>query len=91
MLFVRAGGANDHKLLHNDGRLPRTANNPLDHFEVFAATWAEHYISFDLKQTDWDKNVAANRQKGYVPDHAGTAVRGLRGDDQAFRRRPHRR
>jgi hypothetical protein len=77
--FVRAGGLNDHRLLHNDGsasdiridRLPHrpvvcdqpAKNAPLDNFEVFTQTWAEHYISFDLKQTDWDKVVADNRQQ----------------------------
>jgi hypothetical protein len=77
LFFVRAGGANDHKRLHFDGgvsdlridRLPRlpaacespTANTPIDNFEVFTRTWAEHYISFDLKHTDWDKIVRDNR------------------------------
>jgi len=77
--FVRTGGTGDHKLLHFDGsasdvridRLPQlpvvcdrpAANTPLDNFEVFTRTWAENYISFDLKQTDWDKVVAANRAK----------------------------
>ena len=77
ILFVRAGGAGDHKLLHFDGsvsdvridRLPEmpavcdlpAANTPLGNFEVFSRTWAENYISFDLKQTDWDKVVAANQ------------------------------
>jgi hypothetical protein len=79
IFFVRTSASNDHKLLHNDGsasdmridRLPRmpavcdqpTANNPLANFEVFTRTWAEHYISFDLKHTDWGKVVADNRPK----------------------------
>ena len=79
VLFVRAGGAGDRKLLHFDGsasdvridRLPQmpavcdlpVANTPLGNFEVFTRTWAENYISFDLKQTDWDKVVAANQAK----------------------------
>lgn len=77
--FLRAGGDRDHKLLHSEGsasdmridRLPElpavcqhpTPNTPPDVFEVFARTWAEHYISFDLKKADWDKIVAANRPK----------------------------
>ena len=78
-MFVRAGGSADHKLLHSEGsasderidRLPRlpavcdhpTENTPAGNFEVFAQTWAEHYISFDLKKTDWGKVVEANRSK----------------------------
>jgi peptidase S41-like protein/tricorn protease-like protein len=78
-MFVRAGGSADHKLLHNEGsasderidRIPRppavcehpTENTPAGNFEVFAQVWAEHYISFDLKKTDWAKVVEANRSK----------------------------
>ncbi|HMJ85609.1 MAG TPA: hypothetical protein VK504_20645 [Vicinamibacterales bacterium] len=77
--FVRAGGSADHKLLHSEGsasderidRIPRlpavcdhpTENTPNGNFEVFAQTWAEHYISFDLKKTDWGSVVEANRSK----------------------------
>src|SRR5262245_19955246 len=77
--FVRSGGSDAHKVLHFDGaasdvridRLPRlpaicerpTADTPPDNFEVFARTWAEHYISFDLKHADWDQIVAANRAR----------------------------
>lgn len=77
--FIRTGGSRDHKLLHSEGsasdvrvdRLQRfpavcghpTPNTPADNFEVFARTWAEHYISFDLKKTDWAKVVQANRSK----------------------------
>jgi hypothetical protein len=79
VFFVRAGGSADHKVAHNEGsasdvridRLPRlpavcespTPDTPMGNFEVFARTWAEHYISFDLKKTDWGKVVAANRSK----------------------------
>jgi hypothetical protein len=35
----------------------------LGNFEVFSRTWAEHYISFDLKNTDWDDVVRTNRPK----------------------------
>ena len=77
--FVRTGGTNDHKLLHQDdsvtdiridrvARMPAvcdqpTANTPLSNFEVFTRTWAENYISFDLRQADWDKVVAGYRPK----------------------------
>ena len=77
VFFIRAGGSSGHKLLHSEGsasdvridRLPRlpavcddpTPDTPTDNFEVFARTWAEHYISFDLKNTDWAKVVEANR------------------------------
>jgi hypothetical protein len=78
-VFVRAAGSADHKLLHSEGsasderidRIPRlpavcdhpTENTPAGNFEVFAQTWAEHYISFDLKKTDWGKVVEANRSR----------------------------
>ncbi len=79
IFFVRTGVPEDHKLLHYEGSVsdiridrlsrmplvcePLTANTPLGNFEVFTRTWAENYISFDLKHTDWDKVVAANRPK----------------------------
>jgi C-terminal processing protease CtpA/Prc len=77
--LVRTGGTADHKVLHVEGsasdlridRLPQlpavcarlTPNTPPDNFEVFARTFAEHYIAFDLKKTDWAKVVEANRSK----------------------------
>jgi hypothetical protein len=77
--LVRPGGANDHKVLHFDGsasdmridrlsRMPAvcdhlTPDSPPHNYEVFARTWAEQYISFDLKHVNWDKVVAANRPK----------------------------
>jgi len=77
--FLRPGGSNDHRVLHFDGtasdmridrqsRMPAvcdhpTPNTPPDNFEVFAKTFAEHYISFDLKGVDWNKVVAENRPK----------------------------
>ena len=78
-IFVRAGGSADHRLLHSAGsasdqridRLPLlpaacahpTENTPAGNFEVFAQTWAEHYISFDLKKTDWGAVVEGSRSK----------------------------
>ncbi len=79
VFFIRAGGEKDHKLLHNEGsasdvrldRVPRvpamcdlpTPNTPAGNFEVFAKTWAEQYISFDLRHVDWDKVVTENRPR----------------------------
>lgn len=79
VFFVRPGGTADRKVAHREGsasdvrldRLPRlpaicdhpTPDTPMDNFEVFARTWAEHYISFDLKKTDWGKVVQENRRK----------------------------
>jgi hypothetical protein len=77
--FVRTGDAGDHKLLHQEesitdiridrlAKLPEvcnqpTANTPLSNFEVFTRTWAENYISCDLRHTDWDRVVAEYRPK----------------------------
>ncbi len=79
VLFIREGGDEDHKRVHSDGsasdvRIDRVRrrpsvcnrpveNTPLGNFDVFSRTWAEHYISFDLKNTDWDEVVGANRSK----------------------------
>ena len=79
VLFIRSGDSDAHKSLHHEGaasdiridRLaerPKTcdrppADTPGSNFEVFARTWAENYISFELKGTDWDKVVAENRPK----------------------------
>jgi len=77
--FVRSGGRGDHWLLHNEGsasnirivRVPQLpascshppANTPAGNFEVFTRTWAENYISFDLKHVDWERIVANNRSR----------------------------
>jgi hypothetical protein len=77
--FIRSGGSHNHKILHRQGaasdvrieRIPRvpavcarpTPDTPPNDFEVFARTWAEQYISFDLKHVDWNKIVGANRLK----------------------------
>ncbi|WP_321471588.1 S41 family peptidase [uncultured Paludibaculum sp.] len=42
---------------------PPTANTPLGNFDVFARTFAEHYISFDLRKVDWERAVAAQRTR----------------------------
>jgi len=42
---------------------PPTPDTPEGNFEVFAQTWAEHYISLDAKGTDWGAVVATARAK----------------------------
>jgi hypothetical protein len=42
---------------------PPTPDTPPGNFEVFAQTWAEHYISFEAKRTDWAAVVATARAK----------------------------
>jgi hypothetical protein len=77
--FVRAGDRGDHRRLHAVGsasdmridRLPEmpaicdrpTGNTPMDNFEVFTRTWAENYISFDLKHVNWEQATAENRSR----------------------------
>jgi hypothetical protein len=79
VFFVRTGGTNDRKLLHQEETVPDilirrvtalppvcrqpTADTALGNFEVFAQTWAEHYISFERRGTDWKRVVAHARQK----------------------------
>ena len=73
------GNSDDERRLHRNGAasdivLRRTAarpsvcdrstpDTPKTNFEVFAATWGEHYGFFDLKRADWKAIVAANREK----------------------------
>ncbi|MGA2591482.1 MAG: S41 family peptidase [Bryobacteraceae bacterium] len=70
LFTIRDGDSADYKLLHPIGsageiRLDRistlpsvckqlTANTPAANFEVFARSFAEHYISLDLKHVNWD-------------------------------------
>ncbi|MDX2060679.1 MAG: S41 family peptidase [Gemmatimonadales bacterium] len=42
---------------------PPTANTPEKNFEVFAQTWAEHYILFTEKGADWPAIVEEARAK----------------------------
>ena len=61
------GAASDMVARRLDGRLPicdkPTPNTPVSNFDVFAATWSEHYPFFADKKTDWAAVVAANRPK----------------------------
>ncbi len=52
-----------------------TENTPMANFEVFSRTWAENYISFDLKKADWDAVVRANRPKITPATTAGCRTR----------------
>lgn len=77
--FVRAGATGDHRRLHAEGsvsdmridRLPEmpaicnrpTGNTPLNNFEVFTRTWAENYISFELKHENWEQTIAGRRSR----------------------------
>lgn len=79
VLAVMGGPDSGQKQLKSDGaasymvirRLPAapdvcarpTPNTPEGNFEVFATTWAEHYILFDQKGADWPAVVAAARTK----------------------------
>ncbi len=46
---------------------PPTANTPLGNFDVFARTFAEQFISFDLRNVDWSRVVA--QQRGRITPH----------------------
>ena len=101
LFFVRPGGSNEHKVLHLDGsasdmridrmsRMPvgcdhLTPDTPRDNFEVFARTWAEQYISFDLKHVDWQKVVAANRPR-ITAETSPAELFDILGDDPAVGR-----
>ena len=77
--FVRAGDTGDHRRLHSEGsasdmridRFPSmppvcyslTGDTPQNNFEVFTRTWAENYISFDLKHANWEQSVAQSRTR----------------------------
>lgn len=79
VFHITANGEDDHKrIVHPRGltsiaieRLPAlpqmcappTPDTPLGNFEVFARTFAENYISFDLRRIDWDQVVAQQRAK----------------------------
>jgi hypothetical protein len=43
--------------------LTPTPDTPLDNFEVFTRTFAEHYIGFDLRHIEWEQRVAAQRRQ----------------------------
>jgi hypothetical protein len=78
-MVVLPGGSSQEVRLHLNGTasdmvLRRVAARPaicerpmtdtaLTNFDVFAATWAEHYGFFDLKGADWKAIVAAHRSR----------------------------
>jgi hypothetical protein len=77
VFYIAPEGDADHKrVLHPTGlttialeRLPAlpqicappTPNTPTGNFDVFAQTFAEQYISFDLRHVDWERVVAEQR------------------------------
>ncbi len=96
VLAVTAGPDSSQKQLKSDGaasymvirRLPAapevcsrpTPNTPAGNFEVFATTWAEHYILFDQKSADWPAVVAAARAKvtpATTPEQLFDIMRGM--------------
>ena len=65
--FHRDGTASD-MVIHRIAARPATCdqptpNTPEGNFEVFAQTWAEHYILFDEKGANWPAVVAKARAK----------------------------
>jgi len=75
--FIRGQEGADHAVLHLQDSVPDiqldrltripavcnepTENTPMGNFNVFAQTWAENYIGFDLRHADWNKIIAENR------------------------------
>jgi len=79
LLLVKATPDSNKKRLHSDGAASDivihpiaarpatcdepTPNTPEGNLEVFAQTWAEHYILFDEKGADWPAVVAQARAR----------------------------
>jgi hypothetical protein len=77
--LIKSGRGPNEKRLHGEGAasdividriaaLPERCGapapkSPTDVFDVFANTWAEHYILFDEKHVDWSRVVAAARPR----------------------------
>jgi peptidase S41-like protein len=77
VFLVKATPDSNQKRLHSEGSAsdmvirqtaglpatcePPTPNTPEANLEVFAQTWAEHYILFDQKSADWPAVVATAR------------------------------
>ena len=92
VFLVKAGPDAAVKRLHNDGAAsdmvirriaslppvcsPPTPDTPAGNFEVFAETWAEHYILFDQKKADWPA-VVANARAKVSPDTKPAALFGM--------------
>ena len=65
---IHGEGSASDMVFHRLNALPAichepTPDTPSGNFEVFAQTWAEHYILFDEKGADWPAIVAAARAK----------------------------
>jgi Peptidase family S41 len=79
LLYVAPGIDDQHKSLRRPGGLisitltrlsalplvcmPPTANTSLGNFDVFAQTFSENYIAFDLRHIDWPRTVGEQRSK----------------------------
>ncbi len=79
LFYIVSGGGEEHKRLEHPGGLtsvtltrisalpdvcrPPTLNTPLGNFDVFARTFAENYIAFDLRHVNWDQIAAQQRAK----------------------------
>ena len=50
---------------------PPTGDTPSNNLEVFVQTFAEQYISFDLRHVDWDRVIV--EQRGKVTDRTTPA------------------
>ncbi len=65
---LKSDGAASYMTIRRIARRPAvcdqpTPDTPAGNFEVFAQTWAEHYILFDQKGADWQAIVAAARTR----------------------------
>jgi hypothetical protein len=68
---VHRNGAASDIVIHRIGSAPSQcasaiADTPLNNFDVFARTWAEHYGFFDLRKADWRAITA--RYRAHVTD-----------------------
>ncbi len=77
--FITGAEASDHAVLHLQDSVPDihidritkipavcnqpTENTPIGNFDVFTHTWAENYISFELRHADWNKILAEHRSE----------------------------
>jgi hypothetical protein len=82
---LKSEGAASHIVLLRATDLPAhcakpTPNTPQGNFDVFATTWAEHYILFDEKGVNWSRVVADARRRvntNTTPDQLFEIFRGM--------------
>jgi hypothetical protein len=89
-LLHSEGSASDERL-DRIPRLPAVCDHPTENTpagNLFSRCsrrrGAQHYISFDLKKTDWGKVVEANRFEDQLQHHTRRALRHLAEDDRAI-------